>query len=126
MPGHEVTYHNEAVRPGSVRAVGDRAKPTEPAEFRAIEHVSVELTDPVRDRWEPGDDDVGVRLYCTQSPKMFDQPGREGARWLLQVHAWVKTKAGRGKHFAIGNASMSREDLKWLRDQISAELRRKR
>lgn len=67
-----------------------------------------------------------MRLYCTQSPKMFDQPGREGARWSLQVRAWVKTKAGdRGKHFAVGTASMSREDLAWLRDLIDAELRRK-
>jgi hypothetical protein len=93
--------------------------------FRQIAHVETTLHDIVHERWEKGADEEGVRLYNTQSPKMFDQPGREGARWGLQVFSWVKTKAGRGKHFAIGTASMSREDLKWLRDLIDAELRRK-
>lgn len=95
-------------------------------EFRAISHVETSLHDIERERWEEGTDEGGVRIYCSQSPKMFDQPGREGARWALQVRTYVKTKSGdRGKRFAISTASMSRQDLQWLRDQLNVELRRK-
>ena len=90
-------------------------------EFRPIAHVETTLHDTARDRWEEGADEGGVRLCCTQSPSFG-----ENARWHLQVRAQVKTKrSGLGKHFAVGTASMSREDLQWLRDQINAELRRK-
>jgi hypothetical protein len=93
-------------------------------EFRPIEFVETTLHDPVRERWEEGDDKSGVRLYCTANPLTH---GEENARWSLQIFAWVKTKrGGAGKHFATNTASMSREDLAWLRDQISAELRRTR
>jgi hypothetical protein len=89
--------------------------------FRANTHVEITLHDTVRERWEEGTDEGGVRLYCTRNPSFGD-----AARWSLQVRAQVKTKrGGRGKHFAIGTASMSRADLQWLRDQINAELRRK-
>jgi hypothetical protein len=95
-------------------------------EFRTIAEIETSLHDPVRERWEEGTDKGSVRLYCTQSPAMFDRPGREGARWALQVSARVKLRSGRvGKDFAIGTASMSRADLTWLRDQINAALRRK-
>jgi hypothetical protein len=89
--------------------------------FRPIEHVETSLHDTIRERWEEGTDEGGVRLYCTRSPSFG-----VNARWSLQVRAQMKTKrGGRGKHFAIGTASMSRADLQWLRDQINAELRRK-
>ena len=89
--------------------------------FLPIEYASTDLHDPVRDRWDEGTAVGGVRLYCTQSPSFG-----ENARWSLQVRAQVKTRSGRaGKHFAVGTASMSRGDLRWLRDQIDAELRRK-
>lgn len=92
-------------------------------QFRPIGHVDVELHDPVRNRWEEGCDQAGVRLYCTASPKSH---GKDNGRWALQVRAQVKKKSGgKGKHFAVGTASMSREDLTWLRDQINAALRRK-
>jgi len=93
------------------------------AEFRPIEYVTTELHDPERAGWVLGDgaQTDGVRLYCTQSPSFG-----ENARWHLQIRAWVKKKTGdRGKHFAVSSASMSREDLMWLRGQIDAELRRK-
>ena len=93
------------------------------AEFRSIAYVTTELHDPERSGWVLGDGSQtdGVRLYCAQSPSFG-----ESARWHLQVRAWVKKKTGgRGKHFAVGSATMSREDLQWLRDQIGAELRRK-
>lgn len=91
-------------------------------EFRPIEFVETTLHDPVRERWEEGDDKSGVRLYCTANPRTH---GEENGRWSLQIFARVKTKrGGAGKHFATNTASMSREDLAWLRDQISAELRR--
>jgi len=92
-------------------------------EFRPIEFVDTTLHDPVRDRWEEGDDKSGVRLYCTSSPRTH---GEENGRWALQIFARVKTKRGGvGKHFAGSTASMSREDLLWLRDQINTALRRK-
>ena len=92
--------------------------------FRSVEHVETTLHDTARDRWDEGADQGGVRLYRTASPSTH---GKDNARWALQVRARVKTKTGGpGKHFAVGTASMSREDLQWLRDQISAELRRKR
>lgn len=93
------------------------------AEFRPIEHVTTELHDPERAGWVLGDGSQtdGVRLYCTQNPSFGDN-----ARWQLQIRAWVKKKTGgRGKHFAVSSASVSREDLMWLRGQIDAELRRK-
>lgn len=90
--------------------------------FRTIEHVETTLHDTARDRWEEGADTNGVRLYSTASALTH---GKENARWALQVRARVKTQRGPGKHFAVGTASMSREDLVWLRDQINAELRRK-
>jgi hypothetical protein len=92
-------------------------------EFRPIEFVETCLHDPVRDHWDAGCDEGGVRIYCTASPAMH---GDEGGRWGLQVRARVKTRKGPGKHFAVGTASMSRADLLWLRGQIDAELRRKR
>lgn len=67
-------------------------------------------------------DQAGVRIYCTANPMFGDN-----ARWGLQIRSRVKKKSGgSGKHFAIGTASMTREDLKWLRDQINAALKRKR
>ena len=91
--------------------------------FRSIEHIETTLHDTVRERFAEGADQGGVRLYRTASPLTH---GKEHARWSLQIRARVKTKtSGLGKHFAIGTASMSREDLQWLRDQINAELRRK-
>lgn len=121
IPGREVTYHNESA------PISAKPKPdTESTDaFRQIAHIDTTLHDTIHERWEEDNDQEGVRLYCTQSPKMFDRPGREGARWALQTRAWVKTKTGRGKHFAIGTASMTREDLQWLRDQINAALRKK-
>ena len=96
-------------------------KSTEPpAEFRAIAFVGTTLHDPVRDRWESGWDEGGVRLYCTASPVAH---GDADARWALQVRARVKVRRGRpGKHFAVGTASMSRDDLLWLRERIDAVL----
>lgn len=83
------------------------------SEFRAVDHIETSLHDPVKDRWEPGCADGGVRLYCTQA----------GSRWHLQVRAQVKTRTGtRGKKFAVGTASMSREDLAWLRQLIDEKL----
>ena len=91
--------------------------------FRPIAHVETTLHDPVRDCFDEGATTGGVRLYSTACASTH---GKDNARWSLQVRARVKTKhSGPGKHFAIGTASMSREDLQWLRDQISAELRRK-
>jgi hypothetical protein len=91
--------------------------------FRTIAYIETSLYDPVRERWDEGVDKGGVRLYSTANARTH---GKENARWALQVHARVKTKHnGPGKHFAIGTASMSREDLVWLRDQINAQLRRK-
>ena len=104
-----------------------RQKPAKPADtndaFRAIEYIDTTLHDAVRERWEEGSAEGGVRLYSTASAAVH---GKENARWALQVRAQVKTKSGPGKHFAVGTASMSREDLTWLRDQINAELRRTR
>lgn len=92
-------------------------------EFRPIEFVDTTLHDPVRDRWEEGDDKSGVRLYCTSNPLTH---GEENGRWALQIFARVKTKrGGAGKHVAASTASMSRDDLLWLRSQIDAALRRK-
>lgn len=92
--------------------------------FREIEHIDTTLHDPVRERWDEGMDKGGVRLYNTANALTH---GKENARWSLQVLARVKTKHnGPGKHFAVGTASMSREDLVWLRDQINAALRRTR
>jgi hypothetical protein len=89
--------------------------------FREIESVEVTLHDPVRERFD--NTSHGVRLYRTASPLTH---GEENARWSLQVRAQVRKKiGGAGKQFAIGTASVSREDLVWLRDQINAELRRK-
>jgi len=93
------------------------------AEFRPIEFIETTLHDPVRERWEDGCDEDGVRLYCTSSPHAH---GSANGQWALQVRARVKTTRGPGKHFAVGTASMSREDLTWLRDQINIELRRKK
>jgi hypothetical protein len=91
--------------------------------FRQINRVDIMLHDPIRERFDENALQRGVRLYRTASPLTH---GEENARWSLQVRAQVKTKAGvLGKHFAIGDASMSREDLVWLRDQINSELRRK-
>lgn len=95
-------------------------KPETTAEFRPIEFVETTLHDPVRDRWEEGCDDGGVRLYCTSNPITH---GEDNGRWALQVRAQVKTRrGGSGKHFAVGTASMSRDDLLWLRAKIDAEL----
>jgi hypothetical protein len=89
-------------------------------EFRPIEFVETILHNPVRDRWDAGCDEGGVRLYCTASPEVH---GDEDARWALQVRARVKTRKGPGTHFAVGTASMSREDLLWLRGRIDAALK---
>jgi hypothetical protein len=90
-------------------------------EFRPIDFVETVLHDPVRDHWDAGCDEGGVRLYCTASPRTH---GDEDARWALQVRARVKTRKGPGKHFAVGTASMSRTDLQWLRGLIDAALRK--
>ena len=111
-------FTKETAVPKTLKRV---AKPF--TEFRAIKYVTTELYDPEHAGWVLGDGSQtdGVRLYCTQSPSFGDN-----ARWHLQVRAWVKKKTGgRGKHFAVSNASVSREDLQWLRDQINIELRRK-
>lgn len=82
---------------------------------RPIEHVETTLRD-----WDPGNDDGGVRIYCTASPLTH---GKDLARWALQLRARVKKKSGgEGKQFAVGTASMSREDLLWLRGQINTAL----
>ncbi len=89
-------------------------------EFRPIEIIETTLHDPIRDRWEAGCDEGGVRLYCTSSPTTH---GDQNARWALQVRARVKTRDGSsGKHFAVGTASMSRKDLLWLRTLIDGAL----
>lgn len=109
---------------GHGRARPKTPRKTEREEFRPIEHIETTLHDTVRDRWDKGCDHGGVRIYCTSSPRTH---GEENARWSLQVRAQVKRKSGgSGKHFAVGTASMSREDLLWLRDQINFELRNKR
>jgi hypothetical protein len=88
--------------------------------FRPIEFVETTLYDTTRDKL---DETGGVRLNCTASAYTY---GEENARWDLQVRAKVKKKSGgSGKHFAIGTASMSREDLVWLRSLIDAELKSK-
>jgi hypothetical protein len=77
----------------------------------------------MRDAWDAEATVGGVRLYCTEDPRTY---GKGIGRWHLQVRAQVKTKRGAsGKLFGIGIASMGREDLVWLRDQIDAELKRK-
>lgn len=91
--------------------------------FRPIQFADTTLHDPVRDRWEEGADKSGVRLYCTSSPATH---GKENGRWSLQIFARVKIKrGGRGKHFAGSTASMSREDLLWLRKMIDDAIGRK-
>lgn len=102
--------------------VPKKKKSAEPAEeFRSIEYIETTLHDPLRERWEEGCDQGGVRLYCTSSPRMH---GTDNGRWALQVRARVKVRrGGTGKHFAVGTASMSREDLLWLRAKIDAELK---
>ena len=90
-------------------------------EFRPIEFADTTLHDPVRDRWAEGDDKSGVRLYCTADPQTR---GNANGRWALQILARVKPKrGGDGKRFAVGTASMSREDLLWLRSLIDDALR---
>lgn len=98
-----------------------KKKPAKPAEeFRPIEYIETSLHDPIRDRWEEGSDQGGVRLYCTSSPITH---GKDNGRWALQVRARVKTRSGPpGKHFAVGTASMSRKDLLWLRAKIDDAL----
>ena len=91
--------------------------------FRPIENTGTTLHDPVRDRWEEGADKSGVRLYCTSSPETH---GEENGRWSLQIFALVKIKrGGTGKHFAGSTASMSREDLLWLRGMIDDAIGKK-
>jgi len=88
--------------------------------FRPIEIAGTTLHDPVRERWEEGADKSGVRLYCTSSPITH---GEENGCWSLQIFARVKIKrGGTGKHFAGSTASMSREDLLWLRGMIDEAL----
>ena len=90
--------------------------------FRPIAFVETTIHDPGRDRWKHGADQGGVRLYCIASPHTHV----DDARWTLLLCAHVRTSRGRaGKRFAIGSAEMSRDDLRWLRDQINAALRRK-
>jgi hypothetical protein len=118
VPGHAVTYHNEPT--GKKQTAAAKKEPAD--EFRAIAYVETTLYDTVRDRWDEGAATGGVRLYNTAGAFTH---GKENARWALQVRAQVKTKhSGPGKHFAVGTASMSREDLAWLRDLINVELRR--
>lgn len=96
-----------------------RSPKTPPSEFRAITFVETTLHDP--HDLIAGDDEGGVRLYCTAHPATH---GKENARWALQVRAQVKTRSrGQGKRFAIGTAAMSREDLRWLRRLIDSALR---
>jgi len=90
-------------------------------EFRAISSIETTLHRPDRDRWEPGSDEGGVRLYCAASPETHG----DEARWALQLRTRVRTRRLPSKHFAIGTASMSRADLRWLRDLIDDALRRK-
>lgn len=90
-----------------------------PEEFRSIEFVEMVLYEPVRERWPEGTLREGVRVYSTARALTH---GEGNARWDLQVRAWAKTKKGKGKHFVVGSASMSREDLMWLRDLINTEL----
>jgi alpha-D-ribose 1-methylphosphonate 5-triphosphate synthase subunit PhnG len=106
---------------GHRKTTGRKKKPAaKAAEFRPIEYTETTLHDTSRVAL---DETGGVRLYCTAGAYTH---GEENARWALQVRAQVRTKTrGVGKHFAVGTASMSRDDLQWLRDQIDAELRRK-
>ena len=98
-----------------------KPKPDTTTEFRPIEFVETLLHDPVRERWDEGCDEGGVRMYCTSNPITH---GEDNGRWALQVRARVKLRSGKGsgKHFAVGTASMSREDLLWLRAKIDAAL----
>ncbi len=114
----DVLGPSRAPRRKRVRA--SAPKPAAPTKFRAIEFVETTLYDTTRDKL---DETGGVRLNCTASASTY---GEENARWDLQVRAKVKKKSGgSGKHFAIGTASMSREDLVWLRSLIDAELKSK-
>ena len=84
------------------------------------------MSDGIDDRLKPdyslevGADNSGVRLYCTSSPLNH---GKKNGRWALQIFARVRIKrGGTGKHFASNTASMSREDLLWLRSMINDAL----
>ena len=82
--------------------------------------LSARNADPARERWDEGCDEGGVRVYCTSNPITH---GKDNGRWGLQVRAQVKLRGkGHGKHFAVGTASMSREDLLWLRAKIDEAL----
>lgn len=108
-----------AVEKAARATVNAPKKPKPPAEFRPIDHVGTTLHDPIRDRWASSGAEGGVRLYCTAITH-----GEDNGRWALQVRAWVKLGNGRtGKHFAVGTASMSSADLRWLRDLVDAALR---
>lgn len=116
---HRAKATRKSVAEKAARAAPQKSE-TPPAEFRPIDHVQTTLHDPVRDRWEPGSDEGGVRLYCTSSPITH---GADNGRWALQVRAQVKLRGkGTAKHFAVGTASMSTKDLEWLRDLIDAAL----
>ena len=87
--------------------------------FRPITDAETKLYDPAID-WKEGSPDGGVRLNLARTPFLSGD-----ARWQLQVCGWVKTKTSAlDKPYAIAVASMSQEDLRWLRDQINEELRR--
>ena len=116
-------HRAKAARKGAAektaRAAVKTPKKSTPAEFRLIDHVETTLHDPVRDKWAEGCTEAGVRLYCTAITH-----GSDNGRWALQVRAQVKLRNGQaGKHFAVGTASMSSADLRWLRDLIDAALR---
>jgi hypothetical protein len=106
------------VSPPTGKAIHPRKGPKKQAESRPINFAETTLHDPAR--WPKGRDQAELRLYCTASPYTH------GESWTLLLCAPVRTRRGKsGKRFAIGCASMSREDLIWLRDQINVELRRK-
>lgn len=87
---------------------------------RLIAHVMTTIHDPIRERWAPDNEEHGVRLYNTAS---VESHGKKDARWSLQVRSHVNTKTnGKSQRFAIGTASMSIEDLCWLREQIDKAL----
>jgi len=89
---------------------------------RAVKHARTTLHQPNHVRNDDKPAQNMVRFYCIDdSPSL---PGRF-ARWFFQIRALTETRFGEpGKRFGISTATMSRDDLVWLRDQIDAELRR--
>lgn len=89
---------------------------------RAVKHARTTLHQPNHVRKDENPAKNEVRFFCIDDNPTL--PGRF-ARWFLQIRALTETRFGEpGKRFGISTATMSREDLVWLRDQIDKELRR--